>query len=151
MFRAGQESVLAGTQRGQASDWRWPLLTAALALLSAGLGWRLLNSAPHAVERADIRTERPALAVQVDRSQETEDQSTQPSATADLETRALASGMSGGADRTRLATCRDDYLTQRRLALTVGLDALTNPLPTVNAKRDEGVGYREMRKGLFDL
>lgn len=134
LFRAGQESMLAKTRPSSRASWLWPLTTAAMTIISAGLSWQLyVRGEPSVVERVRI----------VERSVPTREAETPPDSEPVDNLRSVYADTTYVRDAPMIP--RDHYLLRRELALTVGMDALTVPVAFHAQEPIDVSSYRELR------
>lgn len=142
LFLAGREAARSEMARGHLRWWRWPLATAALMFLSAGLGWQLGHVRPELVDRptdvlpADPDADSiPAAAPE---------QRVKTPAVAEVPSPLFARAPKPSQPRAA------DYLRQREVAFTFGLDALGAPLREARDAGPEQLSLRDLRQGLLD-
>ena len=126
--------MLASRQPASRNSWLWPLTTAAMAIVSAGLSWQLyVRGEPTVIERVRI----------VEQS-ETEVEAETPSDVKHMEEPRPAN-----VERTYVNSSskipHDNYLLRRELALTFGMDALTVPVAFRSPHTADTSSYRELR------
>lgn len=118
LFRAGQASVPSSDRAVAPLSWLWPLSTALLAVVSVGLSWQLHNvGEPQIVERIRYVPTQTEMLVDKDAREYEADSFV-------LTSHSGGSSLDRGQDS---SVERNHYVQQRRLALSMGLDALGDP------------------------
>jgi hypothetical protein len=135
LFCAGQESVRPAQSRDGRVSRYWALSTVLLALLATSLSWRL-HDQPQIIERIKYVEGPTSQSITNDR---------EPAHQDNLQLAVLpraAAHTQGVLDGSPLI--RGHYLNQRRLALTMGLDALSAPLSGDSGQFGQ-TSYRELK------